>query len=169
LAVSAAIALAASLAALYLLFRLRELAGFHWQKVGSAVLMGFAVIGMHYTGMAAATFTHAEGHSHSVTSAVDSTALGYAVGLGTLLSLVLACNTVRVDRRIAAHTAEPELKFQSVIESANDAIIVTDHEANILQWNQGAERIFGQTKEEMLGEKLLAIIPERFRKLHAAG
>lgn len=169
LAVSAAIAFAASLAALYLLFHLRELCGFHWQKVGSAALMGFAVIGMHYTGMAAATFTHAEGHLHSGASTVDSTSLGYAIGLGTLLLLILAYNSVRIDRRIAAHMDESELKFQSVIESANDAIIVTDHEGNILQWNQGAERIFGQTKEEMLGEKLLAIIPERLRELHAAG
>ncbi len=166
---SAVIAFTGSLAALFLLFRLRQLTGFHWQKVGSAVLMGFAVIGMHYIGMAAATFTPLVDHGHREASSINSLSLGYTVGLGTLLLLILAHNSVRIDRRISAQTDEYELKFQSVIESAKDAIIVTDHKGLIIQWNQGAERIFGHTKETVIGESLQVIIPERIRKRHEAG
>ncbi|WP_281863642.1 bifunctional diguanylate cyclase/phosphodiesterase [Planomicrobium okeanokoites] len=168
-ALSAVIAFVTSLAALRLLFQLRNLSGFHWRKIGSAVLMGFAVAGMHYTGMAAATFVPAEGHVHGGASSVNGTVLGYAVGLGTLLILSLAYNSVRIDRRITAQSDESELKFQSVIESANDAIIVADHTGHITQWNQGAAHIFGHLKEEVLGESLQMIIPERFRQLHQDG
>src|SRR5690606_35208750 len=56
-----------------------------------------------------------------------------------------------------------------VIESANDAIIVADHTGTIIQWNQGAARIFGYPKEEVLGKSLQLIIPERFRQTHKDG
>lgn len=168
-ALSALIAFATSLAALYLLFLLRGLPNFHWGKFGSAVLMGLAVAGMHYTGMAAATFTPMENHAHGGASSMNSTLLGYAVGFGAMLILSLAYNSVRIDRRIAAQSDESELKFQSVIESANDAIIVADHTGSISQWNKGAERIFGHSAKNMIGEKLDLIIPPHYRKKHRDG
>jgi NO-binding membrane sensor protein with MHYT domain len=57
-AASAVIAVTASFAALWLFFRLRHDApGRGWLRAGAAVVMGFAICGMHYTGMAAARFT----------------------------------------------------------------------------------------------------------------
>ena len=54
LIISVVIAVVASFAALWIAFNLH---GF-WQKVGSALIMGIAVCGMHYTGMAAASYQH---------------------------------------------------------------------------------------------------------------
>lgn len=57
-ALSIVVAMGASLAALWLAFQLREetlISGF-WRKAGGALLMGAAICGMHYTGMAAAIF-----------------------------------------------------------------------------------------------------------------
>jgi diguanylate cyclase len=58
LTASIAIAIVASCAALWLAFALRsaELSFAVWKKVGSASVMGAAIVGMHYTGMAAAAF-----------------------------------------------------------------------------------------------------------------
>jgi diguanylate cyclase (GGDEF)-like protein len=56
-AASVAIAIVASLTALWIAFNLRK--NENWMiyaKLGSAVIMGFAITGMHYTGMAAARF-----------------------------------------------------------------------------------------------------------------
>ena len=55
---SFAIAIGASLAALWLGFHLRSQNTFigSWQKLGSAVFMGLAIAGMHYTAMAAVNF-----------------------------------------------------------------------------------------------------------------
>ena len=54
LIISVVIAVVAASAALWMAFHLH---GF-WQKVGSALIMGVAVCGMHYTGMAAASYRH---------------------------------------------------------------------------------------------------------------
>src|SRR5258708_16716469 len=52
-ALSVLIAIGASIAALWLAFRTAAL----WQRFLAAIVMGIAISGMHYTGMAAATFT----------------------------------------------------------------------------------------------------------------
>jgi NO-binding membrane sensor protein with MHYT domain len=66
-ALSAIIAFVVSLVALLLLFLAKQNSnkpGFGWRKAGSALIMGIAISGMHFTGMSAATFKHA--HHQSV-------------------------------------------------------------------------------------------------------
>ncbi|WP_447940788.1 putative bifunctional diguanylate cyclase/phosphodiesterase [Pseudoxanthomonas mexicana] len=53
---SIVIAVAASGAALWIAFHLRRGHRRHWMRLAAAVVMGFAIVGMHYTGMAAARF-----------------------------------------------------------------------------------------------------------------
>ena len=55
-ALSIAIAVLASGAALWIAFHLRRGHRRHWMRLAAAVVMGFAIVGMHYTGMAAARF-----------------------------------------------------------------------------------------------------------------
>lgn len=64
---------------------------------------------------------------------------------------------------------ESEARFRSVTESAIDAIISAGRDGRILSWNRAAEQIFGYGVDEVLGEPLEIIIPERFRAAHAAG
>ncbi|VVB51559.1 Methyl sulfide methyltransferase-associated sensor [uncultured archaeon] len=54
---------------------------------------------------------------------------------------------------------ESELRFRSVVESANDAIILTDGKNDIISWNNGAATIFGYLEEEVLGKSLQHIMP----------
>jgi len=60
-------------------------------------------------------------------------------------------------------------KFQSVTESAIDAIISADHTGNIVSWNNAATRILGYSAEEATGQRLELIIPERFHEAHRTG
>jgi len=56
-ALSVLIAIGASALALWIAFRLRRNTPWVWlPRVGAAIVMGFAIVGMHYTGMAAASF-----------------------------------------------------------------------------------------------------------------
>lgn len=57
----------------------------------------------------------------------------------------------------------------ALIDSAADAVIVSDREGLITLWNAGATRIFGFTEEEALGQSLDIIIPEPFRQRHWDG
>ncbi|HZP75607.1 MAG TPA: PAS domain S-box protein [Pseudolabrys sp.] len=50
-----------------------------------------------------------------------------------------------------------------------DAVVYADAEGNVQFWNRGAERIFGFTESEMLGQSLNAIIPPPLRKRHWDG
>jgi PAS domain S-box-containing protein len=55
-----------------------------------------------------------------------------------------------------------------VVEIAADAIICMDASQRITFFNKGAEAIFGWTSEEMAGERIEKLIPERYRANHAA-
>ena len=59
-----------------------------------------------------------------------------------------------------------EAKFSGIISIATDAIVAVDEELRILLFNQGAERIFGYTEAEILGEPLATLLPGRFRERH---
>jgi len=62
-----------------------------------------------------------------------------------------------------------ELKFQSIAESANDAIISANEAGEIQSWNKAAENIFGFSEDEVLGGSLDVIIPEEYREPHRQG
>jgi PAS domain S-box-containing protein len=58
---------------------------------------------------------------------------------------------------------------RAILGSASDAVVASDREGTIILWNPGAERIFGFTEEEALGQSLDIIIPEPFRARHWEG
>ncbi|UCF64474.1 MAG: PAS domain S-box protein [bacterium] len=64
---------------------------------------------------------------------------------------------------------ESESRFRAVAESASDAIITADQKGVILFWNSMAETIFGYTPEEIVGQPLTVLMPERHRTGHRQG
>lgn len=58
------------------------------------------------------------------------------------------------------------MNLQKLINSAPDAIIVLNAEDRVVFWNEGARKTFGYAANEMIGEHLDAIIPEKLRKRH---
>ncbi|KKK66929.1 hypothetical protein LCGC14_2959170, partial [marine sediment metagenome] len=59
-----------------------------------------------------------------------------------------------------------ENHFQSVAESATDAIITINKSGHIVFWNKAAKIIFGYSSKEVIGKPLHVIIPRRFRNPH---
>src|SRR3977135_1022006 len=104
---SVVLAVLISLAALWITFHFRdEKNGIGWQKLAGAVVMGAAIPVMHYTGMAAASFTPT-GMPADLSQAVSISALGTAgIAAVTFVVLGLALLTSWVDRRFAAQTLE---------------------------------------------------------------
>lgn len=59
--------------------------------------------------------------------------------------------------------------FEQVVMAAGDAILVSDAAGAITLWNPAAERMFGYTAAEALGQSLNLICPERLRHRHWEG
>lgn len=56
-----------------------------------------------------------------------------------------------------------------LVAALGDAVVVSDITGAIILWNKAAERLFGYTEAEALGQSLDIIIPERLRARHWAG
>jgi PAS domain S-box-containing protein len=59
-----------------------------------------------------------------------------------------------------------EARWNGIIQSAMDAIISVDSEQRIVLFNAAAEKLFGCTANETIGQPLEQFIPERFRPMH---
>jgi diguanylate cyclase (GGDEF)-like protein/PAS domain S-box-containing protein len=57
---------------------------------------------------------------------------------------------------------ESERRFRSVVESANDAIILMNHRGEIMSWNRSAETIFGYAENEILGKSVSILFPASY-------
>jgi methyl-accepting chemotaxis protein PixJ len=105
LVLSIAIAIAASIAALWITMQLRTQShqAARSYKILSAIIMGIAIAGMHYTGMAAASFQR----TNSVAVAKDAMQaslswLGVGIGIGTIIILASTLLASFVDRQMLA-------------------------------------------------------------------
>ncbi|HEY9610646.1 PAS domain S-box protein [Allocoleopsis sp.] len=59
-----------------------------------------------------------------------------------------------------------QARFAGILEIANDAIIAVDAAQQITLFNQGAEKIFGYTHQEVLGQSLSLLMPTRYADAH---
>jgi PAS domain S-box-containing protein len=75
---------------------------------------------------------------------------------------LLVCSVVRdITPRKRA-----EEKFRALLESAPDAMVISDQEGRIVLVNSQAERLFGYRRDEMLEQKVEMLLPDRFHGRH---
>lgn len=72
-------------------------------------------------------------------------------------------------KRIEMAIKESEAKFRSVAQSAKDAIITADKNGNIAFCNAAASQMFSYREEQLIGQSITILMPERFRKAHEEG
>lgn len=76
--------------------------------------------------------------------------------------LAIALDRHSTDRTLRAS----EARLAGIISIAVDAIISIDEAQRVVMYNEGAQRIFGWSREEVLGKPLDLLLPEHFRGAH---
>lgn len=63
----------------------------------------------------------------------------------------------------------PPIDPAALLAAIGDAVIVSDVQGKVTVWNPAAERLFGWTAAEAIGQSMDMIIPSRLRQRHWAG
>jgi PAS domain S-box-containing protein len=73
-----------------------------------------------------------------------------------------------ISRRKAAEAKlrASEQRFQTLLDSAPDAMVITGMDRTIIMVNRKAESLFGYAREELIGQAVELLMPERFRGGH---
>ena len=66
-----------------------------------------------------------------------------------------------VSERVAAAR-----RFRALLEAAPDAIVITDGQGLIVLANSQADALFGYKRDELIGQAVELLLPERFREVH---
>ncbi len=132
-------------------------------------VMGLAIAGMHYTGMAALRFVEPiEQLSQTAFSVPVQTSLSLAVAVVTVaLSLVvIAANAGLRYRDLFRQMQRSESRQRAVLDTAVDGIVMINGQGIVQSFNPAAERLFGWKAHEVVGRNVSMLMPEPHRSAH---
>ena len=167
--VSIVVAVMLAMLALWIRFGLDSV--MHWRLNSTmktsiaSVVMGGAIAGMHYTGMAAARFVRPAGGEISSQSGEMSTYLAIGVTLITIIitTLVLVINLALRYKETSIKASYNERRLIATMDTASDSIITVDSSGNIVSINQAVEKLLGFNSQQLLGNNIRMIMPPHVR------
>jgi PAS domain S-box-containing protein len=71
-----------------------------------------------------------------------------------------------VPDRAPSHPEPDRFAYSALLDALPDAVVMVDHEGRIAEFNARAQGLFGYAPEEIIGERVEVLIPERFRNGH---
>jgi PAS domain S-box-containing protein len=155
---SVAVAIAVSLVALALTRNLIDRGSERhlWiKKLGASVVLGLAVVGMHYTGMAAASFTRGAPEWRPTADLVLGTyQLGLVVAVISVALLVVAFFATQFER----WTIATRSKFENLLELAPQVVWFAEGNGKISYCNPYWYRYTGLSRHDTLGDEWIAAI-----------
>lgn len=123
-------------------------------RFGSALIMGFAIAGMHYTGMVGTVFTptamEASGFS------LDPTVLSVSIGTVGICILIIALIVTTAKYLFSLVQQEKEF-LGAILKNMEDGVMVCDSVGRLTMFNRTAEALYGP---------LVAHYPEKWVKAY---
>ena len=134
----------------------------------SSIIMGLAIAGMHYTGMAAARFVKPIGFELSNQPAETSFYLALAVSATTvmIIFLVLGINLIYRYKDTSLRALKSERRLKATLDTAIDGIITINCKGKIVSTNQATEQLLGWAESELLGVNVKVLVPEPHASAH---
>jgi PAS domain S-box-containing protein len=139
-----------------------------WLTLLSSLVMGAAISGMHYTGMAAARFVPPPGFVPDNQAGEMPLVLAMGITFTTLVisSFVVAINLLLKYREVSAVAKTSESRLLAMMDTAVDGIVTINAKGLIQGMNKAAEQIFGWTQAELLHKNVNILTPAAIRPEH---
>jgi PAS domain S-box-containing protein len=158
-ALSIVVAVVLAIIALSVRFGLRR-SSLPWSErsrsVVSAIVMGSAIAGMHYTGMAAARFVGQVPAGTTTNAAFVALATSLITIAFTIF--VMGANGALRYRELFRRLTAEESRLRAVLSTAADGVVLFDASHKVEDCNAAAERIFGRSRSQIVGHDIHALM-----------
>ncbi|TGL37550.1 PAS domain S-box protein [Leptospira perdikensis] len=168
--VSLVVAISFAILSIFIQFRLKnsnlKIRSFYL-TLFSGIVMGSAISGMHYTGMAAARFV-IEPNQVLDNSFSDQLFMVALVGFGSIFVIGSAVVTIAFIsyKDLFQNLLKSESRLRAIIETAADAIVMINTKGIIQEFNITAEKMFGWKAKEIVGKNVSILMPSPFQDEH---
>ncbi|MTV36033.1 MHYT domain-containing protein [Duganella radicis] len=126
----------------------------------SATVMGGAITGMHYTGMAAARFVGTLPADAAPASSSAFLALTVTLITIAITVFVMAANGLLRYPELFRLQSETETWMRALLTTTIDGVVTVDRDGVIHEFNASAERIFGWTRADIIGGDIRRLITD---------
>jgi protein-histidine pros-kinase len=97
---------------------------------------------------------------------IDVEAAGLVISYQNRPALLFVLRDITTRKRTERILRESNTRFQELLESAPDAIVVSDKNGTITLINEQTEEIFGYPRQELMGNSIELLLPTQLRKMH---
>jgi PAS domain S-box-containing protein len=77
-----------------------------------------------------------------------------------------AIRDISVRKNAETHLAQMEARYRGLLEAAPDAMVIADANGRVILINAETERLFGYTRDELVGQPVELLVPGQFREKH---
>ncbi|ASM50433.1 hypothetical protein PESP_a2465 [Pseudoalteromonas espejiana DSM 9414] len=138
-------------------------------RIITATILGSAVAGMHYMGMAATRFVATSPilpQYDGSTTELTFVAIAVATATVAITCVIAVINGMVRYRLLLEEKSADESRLNAILGTAIDGIVTIDHTGTILSFNDAATKIFGWRENQVQGHNVKMLMADDIARHH---